>query len=134
MPLSKPGRPAPKRPFRPKRLEISRSTQQARPGTKFKHPSRVLAEDGEGLSRREDPSSIAPERALVMEVAESVKNFQDLVNETSGLEYLADEDFDFEPVEGFSFCVSYRGVCETQRTLCLTHETQTALRLTLGRK
>ncbi len=38
-----------------------------------------------------------------MEAAESVKNFQDLVNETSGLEYLADEDFDFEPVEGFSF-------------------------------
>lgn len=103
MPLSKPGGPAPERPFRPKRLEISRSTQQARPGTKFKHPSRVLAEDGEGLSRREDPSSIAPERALVMEVAESVKNFQDLVNETSGLEYLADEDFDFEPVEGVSF-------------------------------
>ena len=31
-------------------------------------------------------------------------------------------------------CVSHQGVCETQRTLCLTHETQTALRLTLGRK
>lgn len=109
MPESKPGRPVARRPFRPNRLELSRSTQEARLGTQFKHLSKALATDGDGLSLREDPSSIAPERALVLEVAESITNFQDLANKTNGLEYLADEDFDFEPEEGFSYVDTRQG-------------------------
>ena len=89
-------------PFPRKPMKLSPRQQHARLGTKFEHLSNILAHDGEGLSLREDPSSIAPERALVLEVAESIENFSALVSNVEGLEYLADEDFEFEPEEGFA--------------------------------
>lgn len=70
---------------------------------------RALADDGEGLSLREDPSSIAPERALVMEVADSIENFQALVSKTKGLECLIDEDFEFDPKEDFAIIDTRQG-------------------------
>ena len=61
----------------------------------------VLEEDRDGLSLLDDPSSIAPERALVLEVAGSVVDFQALAARVQGLEFLGDEEIEFDPDEDF---------------------------------
>ena len=45
--------------------------------------------------------SIAPERALVLEVAGSIGDFHALVGQVDGLEFLADEETEFDPDEDF---------------------------------
>lgn len=49
----------------------------------------------------DDPSSIAPERALVLEVAGSVVDYRALAARVEGLEFLGDEEIEFEPDEDF---------------------------------
>ena len=87
-----PGRPYP---------ELSTETQRSRLGPKFDRLRSVLESDRGGLSLRDDPSSIAPERALVLEVAGSIGDFYSLVRRVEGLEFLADEEIVFEPDEDF---------------------------------
>ena len=109
MPPSTPGEPPRKPPPPRNRFELTPAKQQSRLGKRFEHLEKILAKDGEGLSLREDPSSIAPERALVMEVAGSIENFQSLVSRIDGLEYLADQDSEFEPTEDFAPLDTRRG-------------------------
>ena len=61
----------------------------------------MLERETDGLSFRGDPSSIAPERALVLEVAGSVGDFYALVRKVDGLEFLADEEVEFDPDADF---------------------------------
>ena len=61
----------------------------------------MLASDETGLSLRDDPSGIAPERALVFEVAGSIGDFYQFVTGIRGLEFLADEETAFDPDEDF---------------------------------
>ncbi len=61
----------------------------------------MLEREADGLSLRDDPSSIGPERALVLEVAGSVGDFYALVRRVDGLEFLADEEVELEPDEDF---------------------------------
>ena len=80
---------------------LGRGRQGERLGPIFERLANVLEEDRDGLSLLDDPSSIAPERALVLEVAGSVVNFQALAARVKGLEFLGDEEIEFEPDEDF---------------------------------
>ena len=65
--------------FVPRAPKLSPERQRERLGPKFDRLADVLERETDGLSLRGDPSSIAPERALVLEVAGSVGDFYALV-------------------------------------------------------
>ena len=75
--------------------------QGERLGPIFERLANVLAEERDGLSLLDDPSNIAPERALVLEVAGSMVDFRALAARVGGLEFLGDEEIDFDPDEDF---------------------------------
>ena len=50
---------------------------------------------------REDPASLAPERVIVFEVAGSISDFVAACRKVPGLEYLAEQDTEFEPDDDF---------------------------------
>ena len=101
LPPSEPGEPpGPPRPP-PSGPTLSPQRQGQRLGPEFKRLQTVLASDERGLSLRADPSSIAPERALVFEAAGSIKDFYRLVTRIRGLEFLADEETAFDLDEDF---------------------------------
>ena len=87
----------------------SRERQGERLGPKFDRLRNILREDRDGLSLRLDPSSIAPERALVLEVAGSLRDFYALTRHTPGLDFLADQEIEFQPDKDFSEIDSRRG-------------------------
>lgn len=87
-----PGSPYPK---------LSTERQKHRLGPKFDRLRSVLESDRGGLSLRNDPSSIAPERALVLEVTGSIDDFYSLVRRVDGLEFFGDEEVEFEPDDDF---------------------------------
>lgn len=51
---------------------------------------------------RDNPIGVAPERALVFEVAGSVDKIADAVNRIPGLEFLGDEEMEFEADDDFA--------------------------------
>ena len=77
-------------PRRPPPVPPARKGQRL--GPTFERLADVLAHDRDGLSLRDDPASIAPERVLVLEVAGSLGDFQALARRVDGLEFLGDED------------------------------------------
>ena len=87
--------------FVPNVPRLSAERQGQRLGPKFDRLQKVLERARNGLSLRDDASSIAPERALVLEVAGSIGDFYALVGRVDGLEFLADEEIEFEPDEDF---------------------------------
>ncbi len=103
LPLPAPERGVPPKPsrFAPRDPKLSPGRQGQRLGPKFGRLWDVLASDSNGLSLRADPSSIAPERALVLEVVGSVSDFHALARKVEGLEFLADEEIEFQPDEDF---------------------------------
>ena len=80
---------------------VPKGRQRQRLGPTFNRLARILATDHHGLSLSEDPSSIAPERALVLEVAGSLVDFQALARRVDGLEFLGEEELEFYPDEDF---------------------------------
>ena len=78
LPAFEQGDPPGARRFVPSAPSLGRGRQGERLGPIFERLANVLEEDRDGLSLLDDPSSIAPERALVLEVAGSVVNFQAL--------------------------------------------------------
>ncbi len=80
----------------------ARDRQVIRIGPKFERLRQTLGSSSGVMSLREDPTSIAPERALVFEVAGSIANFYETVRKIDGLEFLADEEAEFEPDEDFA--------------------------------
>ena len=101
LPPSEPGEPPGPAGFPQGGPRLSPQRQGQRLGPRFERLQAVLASDESGLSLRADPSSIAPERALVFEVAGSISDFHGLVRRIQGLEFLADEEAAFEPDEDF---------------------------------
>ena len=101
LPPSEPGEPPRPPGFPPSGPALSPRRQAQRLGPRFERLRTVLASDESGLSLRADPSSIAPERALVFEVAGSIGDFYQLVTRIRGLEFLADEETTFDPDEDF---------------------------------
>lgn len=74
----------------------SRQRQGERLGDKFERLRRLSDTQG-ALSLREDPFGIAPERALVFEVAGQIQDIFGAVRKIKGLDFLGDESTDFEP-------------------------------------
>lgn len=86
-----------------------RDRQIVRIGPTFDRLRQTLGSSSDVMSLREDPTSIAPERALVFEVAGSIANFYETVRKIEGLEFLADEETEFEPDEDFAQLDTRRG-------------------------
>lgn len=83
--------------------DISRPTrdrQRARIDPRFDRLDRVAADPQQILALRDDPASIAPERAIVFEVEGSLEDFYAQAR-AIGLEYLGDYEDDFAPSDDF---------------------------------
>ncbi len=93
-------RPQPSR-FVPSSRSLSQERQGQRLGARFNRLQNVLSSESAELSLRNDPSSIAPERALVLEVVGSVGDFYALAGQVEGLEFLAGEEIEFESDDDF---------------------------------
>lgn len=78
----------------------SRGRQGARLGPRFDRLMRVAESPEKLLEFRNDPASIAPERAIAFEMVGQLKDFYTQAKEL-GLEYLGDHEEDFEPSEDF---------------------------------
>lgn len=79
----------------------SRNRQGERLGPKFRRLQDVFENGRDPVSLRADPAGIAPERAIVFEVAGSVSDFSAAVEKIGGLEFLVDETLMLEAGEGF---------------------------------
>ena len=101
LPVFERGAPPGARRFVPSVPKLQPGRQGQRLGPIFERLANVLEEDRDGLALLDDPASIAPERALVLEVAGSMLDFQALVARVNGLEFLGDEEIEFEPDEDF---------------------------------
>ena len=93
--------PDPGRGFSSQAPSVTPERQTERLGPRFERLERVLSADRQGISLRSDPASIAPERAIVLEVAGSVGDFYTLTRQIAGLEFLADEESEFDPDQDF---------------------------------
>lgn len=77
-----------------------RARQGERLAPKFERLSRIASDPQQNLQLRTDPDSIAPERAIVFEIAGSILDFYQQAN-SIGLEYLADDEIEFQPDDDF---------------------------------
>jgi hypothetical protein len=78
----------------------SRDRQRARLDPQFERLSRAVENPREILALRDDPASIAPERAIVFEVAGSLPDFYEQAR-AIGLEYLGDWEDEFDSSDDF---------------------------------
>lgn len=78
----------------------NRGRQGTRLDPKFARLAKAAASPEELLALRDDPASIAPERAIVFEVEGSLKDFYAQAR-AIGLEYLGDFEDEFDPSEDF---------------------------------
>lgn len=86
----------------------SRARQRERLGPTFQRLHDVFDQNRDPVTLRDDPLGIAPERALVFEVAGSIGDFSAAVARIDGLDFLADEELILDPDDDF-------GVKETRR-------------------
>lgn len=70
-------------------------------GPKFRRLAALLDREDQTLALRDNPEQIAPERALVFEIAGSVSDFYKAVKKVEGLEFLLDEEIEHAPDEDF---------------------------------
>ena len=80
---------------------LSPDRQAQRLGPVFQRLEDVLAEDRDDLTLRNDPSSLAPERALVLELAGSQVDVQAAIRQVKGLEFLGSDETVFDSDEDF---------------------------------
>lgn len=80
----------------------SRARQRERLGPEYARLRTALDKPDGGLELRADPLGIAPERAIVMEIAGSLEDFHKAVSKIPGLDFLVDEDIAFAPDDEFA--------------------------------
>lgn len=68
----------------------------------FRRLRAAFEEGRDPLTLVEDPASIAPERALVLEIAGTIDKFHDAIGRVPGLELLGDEETEFEADSDFA--------------------------------
>ena len=68
----------------------------------FRRLRHVFDGQHDPVALREDPAGIAPERALVLEVAGGIDDFYKAARRIQGLEFLGDEETEFEPDADFA--------------------------------
>lgn len=85
--------------------------QSERLGPRFDRLRNVAAQAAAQaeLALRADPDGIAPERALVFEVAGSLGDFYSQVGRISGLEFLLEDEADFDPNDDFHVLQQKKG-------------------------
>ena len=94
--------PPPGRGFPPSTPRHPTQARQAeRLGPVFNRLAFVLEGDRDPVELRDDPASLAPERVIVFEVAGSISDFAAACRKVPGLEYLAEQDTEFEPDDDF---------------------------------
>ena len=87
----------------PKQLRLpSRARQGERIGPVFQRLRDAFGKGRDPLELQSDPSAIAPERALVMEVAGTTHDFQKAARRVPGLEFLGEDEFAFDADEDFA--------------------------------
>lgn len=109
MPASERSTPPPGHGGAPKIGTRPKERQVAQLGAQFARLRNALKSDATTLELRADPSSIAPERALVFEVAGSISDFRALAAKTPGLEFLGDEDVLFDADDDFHYIDDRKG-------------------------
>jgi hypothetical protein len=78
-----------------------KGTQVKKFGPRFDRLKDVLSHGGAGQLRT-DPQSLAPERVVVFEVADTVRSFAAAVSKIKGFEFMGEFDDDFAPNEDFA--------------------------------
>lgn len=86
--------------YRAKPTKLSADRQGQRLGRKFGQLDRALSNGG-GLELREDPYGIAPERALVFEVAQPFPKILNAIRKIPDLELLLEDELEFEADDDF---------------------------------
>lgn len=76
--------------------------QRRRLEAKYQVLRNALASPQGLVSLRADPTSIAPHRAIVFDIAGSVANFYKAAKKVPGLEFITEEDLSFEPDDDFA--------------------------------
>jgi hypothetical protein len=79
----------------------SRGRQGDKFGPLFARLNSVLGRQGDPIELRDDPSSLAPERVIVFEIAGTVANFIKAVSRIKGLEFMAEYETEFAADEDF---------------------------------
>ena len=79
-----------------------RARQGERLGPVFERLRNVFEAGRDPATLREDPTGIAPERALVMDVAGNIDDFYRATQGIDGLEFLGDEETEVDPDEDFA--------------------------------
>lgn len=88
----------------------TRARQVRQFGPVFRRLRDALKEDHDPLTLRDDPAAFAPERALVLEVAGRGEDFYQAVRRIAGLEYLGEEEVEFEPDADFAELDTRKGL------------------------
>lgn len=95
-----------RRPDGPRARDNLRLPSRARQGERlqpvFQRLRNAFQPDRDPATLREDPTAIAPERALVMDVAGSIGDFYRATQRIDGLEFLGDEETEVDPDEDFA--------------------------------
>lgn len=89
------------KPFSPRMVSKATSAQQLRTlGPKLESLRKALEQNG-GILLRQDPDSLAPERAVVFEVAFDISGFSNALSQIPGFEILDSETIELSPSERF---------------------------------
>ena len=96
IPAPEPGERPPGTPPRSNLQLPGRVRQAQRLEPVFRRLRAVFDQDRDPLTLLDDPAGIAPERALVLEVAGTIDQFHNAVRRLEGLELLGDEETEFE--------------------------------------
>jgi hypothetical protein len=75
--------------------------QQQKFGPSFKRLRDALSRDSGAMQLRDDPSTLAPERVIVFEIAGTVQNFLKAVSRVQGLEFMGEYEERFPSDEDF---------------------------------
>ncbi|MGI3211030.1 S8 family peptidase [Roseovarius tibetensis] len=103
--LLQPNRTTPKGravPIQEKVAAPSVDRQAQRVGPKFDRLSQALPDAQRLAALQDDPAAIAPERALVFEIASTVVDFHRALSQISGLELLGEDEDEVEPDDDFA--------------------------------
>ena len=87
----------------------SHARQRERLGPIFQRLQDVFGQNRDPVVLRQDALGIAPERALVFEVADSIGDFSAAVAQIDGLDFLADEELTLEPDSDFGVIEKRKG-------------------------
>lgn len=83
--------------------------QRDRFGPVFGRLKAALGQEAAPMELRSDPTTLAPERVIVFEIAGTIDNFLKAVNRIPGLEFLAEVETEFAPDEDFVVRDSRKG-------------------------